>query len=129
MALCLVSAAIGLVWFSLSIFELVLLVAGPPLAAGAVALVFLAAPVAALLLRSTWPTKTVTVIGAIDADDGERLVVFITSAAERMAAKSPMTAMAFAVVGSALSVHVPPPAVPVLLRILEQISRPDGEAD
>jgi hypothetical protein len=121
---CLVSGAIGLVWLSQAVYQFLLLVTVAPVAAGLVAAMFLVAPALIIIARAVETPRPAEPLAAVGGQ-GE-LVALITGTAEKMAPATPLTAIAFAITGGALSVHVPSAVTPLILRIIEQLPRHAG---
>jgi len=126
---CAGSAAIGLVWLSVALHGLLSLVISPPFAAGLVAAGFLVVPLWVISRRASGETKLLETEKPVGADSHSELISMVTEAAEKMAPSTPLTAMAFALTGGALSVHVPTAVTPLLLRLVAQDMSFDRQAE
>jgi hypothetical protein len=117
---CVLFGAIGLVWLSVSLYELLCLYLNAAAAAAIVAIGFVLLPFVVLLVRAARVPKPVQIVVPVQADGNAQLVALVTEAAERMAPTTPLVAMAFAATGGMLSVHLPSAVTPLLLRIVER---------
>lgn len=125
---CAGSAVIGLVWLSVALYGLLSLVISPPFAAGVVAAGFLVAPLWVISRRASGESKQLSTEKPVGAESHNELIAMVTEAAEKMAPSTPLTAMAFALTGGALSVHVPTAVTPLLLRLVTQDTSPGRQA-
>lgn len=126
---CALLGAIGLVWLSVSLYQLLCLVLNAASAAAIVASGFITLPVAVLMVRAARSPKPIQPVRLAQADGNAQLVSLVTEAAERMAPTTPLVAMAFAATGGILSVHLPSAVTPLLLRIVERQGEASDSSD
>jgi hypothetical protein len=111
---------IGAVWLSIGVFQLILPMTGAAIAAILVGAALVAGPAIALLPRSRQTANQTPIQAAAPLGNQDELMALVTQTAEKMASTTPLKAMAFAVTGGVLSVHLPSAVTPLLLRIAAQ---------